>query len=502
MRSWWRRDDRSSKKQAEKQVGDDQPDDSSRTQAAALGPLPNGVALDVGFAALSIGMGTDGRPSLLSIEARDGTVTDEGNGALQQMMDNVLSLPDMSGKYLFMCDLRSLTWPQPDMIASLRHWGCDPERQERWRTCCESWTIVVPEGVYYYGACLALGHFFFSHPPMCTTYLVTDPLEVGIENVVQFDPEPVSDAFSTWVRSLLEGEESNLLNEDEWREAGAPIDRESPSDAAKEGAAAKEGSASSAAEAASDLEPLLPADGSTAPDSVNVGFMVAAQVFREDIRRADLSLTGRSGAATVEKLDRVLAFMDRFSRICNVKNVNFTTTYDFRELSMPPLKMVKKLAEWGNEPERAERWTRLNNACKVVVGSGFVYVLSKSILNTYFYACPPVCRTYILTDPDEPEEGAFFFDPAPKKGSQEGDEPSQEAAVEEAAPSALAAREDTRDDGQPKASTEQEASPLRVGEASSFLEPDDEFQADAALHAKANMLKTRTQPGPGMGGVR
>merc|ERR1719323_572152 len=105
-------------------------------------------------------------------------------------------------------------------------------------------------------------------------------------------------------------------------------------------------------------------------------------------------------------MDFMDAFVDSENAACG-----FSITYDLRALHAPSLSMVTRVAEWGGDPVRQEKWERLNHTCKVVVSSGIKYTLCKTMLSTFFFLCPPVCRTFLLTDPDEAEETAVVFMP-------------------------------------------------------------------------------------------
>lgn len=85
--------------------------------------------------------------------------------------------------------------------------------------------------------------------------------------------------------------------------------------------------------------------------------------------------------------------------------------YDLRQLSMPSMKMVMRVAEWGKLPQRQAKWSKLNKSCKIVVNPGMRFSVCKGALKSFFYICPAVCRTFLLTDPDESEETAIVFEP-------------------------------------------------------------------------------------------
>merc|ERR1719369_2489375 len=84
----------------------------------------------------------------------------------------------------------------------------------------------------------------------------------------------------------------------------------------------------------------------------------------------------------------------------------FSISYDLREMSIASMSVVTRIAEWGAQPERKEKWERLNRACRVIVPGGLLYAVCKGVLSTFFFVCPPVVRTLLLTDPDQPESSA------------------------------------------------------------------------------------------------
>merc|ERR550532_2401798 len=86
-------------------------------------------------------------------------------------------------------------------------------------------------------------------------------------------------------------------------------------------------------------------------------------------------------------------------------------TYDFKALKAPSLNILKRVTAWGAEPERQARWLKHNKLCKVIIPSGYRFLACRAIMNLFFQIIPPVTRTLLVTDPDEPEANAVVFDP-------------------------------------------------------------------------------------------
>merc|ERR1712073_92451 len=83
----------------------------------------------------------------------------------------------------------------------------------------------------------------------------------------------------------------------------------------------------------------------------------------------------------------------------------------------------------GRPSRTQKKWGKLNLACKVVITAGFRFSAAKGILSAFFLLCPPVCRTYLLTDPDEPEESATMFEPSTATTWPEDEEAEEEKEI-------------------------------------------------------------------------
>lgn len=144
----------------------------------------------------------------------------------------------------------------------------------------------------------------------------------------------------------------------------------------------------------------------------DVKFCLLRQRLNERTGLGELVIIARSSPITEDGLTTMMAFMDGFLETDSAKN-GFSITWDMRALRRPSIDVIRRVAEWGKQPKRQEAWARLNKVCKVVVPSGFVFTLAKGILATFFFACPPVCDTYLITDPEQPEEEGAYFSPPP-----------------------------------------------------------------------------------------
>jgi len=167
---------------------------------------------------------------------------------------------------------------------------------------------------------------------------------------------------------------------------------------------------------------VAPPAGVECPSFIDVEFAVVSHRPPSESSKAglhELRIEGRNQAVTDEGLSQIMDFMDTFVWSESAKN-GYCIVYDVRELQTPSMAIFMRVAEWGKVPERKHMWEKLNCACKIVVAAGYIFTLAKSILSTFFYICPPVCPTYLLTDPDEPEETAVCYRPEEKIQQEPG----------------------------------------------------------------------------------
>lgn len=166
----------------------------------------------------------------------------------------------------------------------------------------------------------------------------------------------------------------------------------------------------------SSLVPATPASMKMPPqtdedcDAIEIGFARVERGFSHDDNMGFIKLIAHDGVIEEEGVSRLLAFIDEF--VCSSRaSAGFSIMYDLRDLQTPSMGLVTRIANWGNEPARKELWDRLNKACRVVMLPGWRFTICKGALSTFFYMCPPSCRTFLMTAPDEDEASAIVFEP-------------------------------------------------------------------------------------------
>lgn len=355
------------------------------TEAHAVRRLRSGAGqhlpLDVGFARIEFREVEDWPRHEFWIASEPTATTEAGFEALLDFLGFVLDLPEACTGFVLVYDLRQCGRPQLDVIERIACWSAEADRQAKWQQRCLSCKIAVPSGTYFQMARLIMNAYFYLIPPRCETYLVTDPRGPPGDDAVVYEPD----------RSAQGEECHNRFQPVEWPRRERPND---PTEAVQSPKAPTE------------------ADGPL-PDWITVGFADVGQGFDEAKGIGFLKIIGRDGELSDEGLFQMMDFMDAFV-FSERAAKGFSITYDMRALRTPSMALVTRVAEWGGEPTRQKMWERLNVACKVVVNAGVRYTLCKGVLCTFFYICPPVCRTFLLTDPDQDEDAATVFEPVPK----------------------------------------------------------------------------------------
>eukprot|EP00440_Ansanella_granifera_P059598 gb/GFBE01064594.1/.p1 GENE.gb/GFBE01064594.1/~~gb/GFBE01064594.1/.p1 ORF type:complete len:402 (+),score=60.72 gb/GFBE01064594.1/:1-1206(+) len=346
-------------------------------------PLP----LDVGFAVVKL-VESDEVPRLdIRISAaEEGEVTDDSLSAMLEFLDFALDLPQASGGEGFQLtyEVPNIGSSQIEVIRGLVCWSCEPGRQAKWLQRCKRWKIIVAEGVYHKVSKLLLYSVFYLYPPPCTTYLLTDTnpfVDDGDTEPLVFHPNADTLAIA---------------------KLGDDLQQEVASHAHQLGHAAP-GEVASASAASRDW-----GWGEELPDVICVGFAEVHQGF--DGKEAYLKIFGVDGDVSEDGLAQMMDFMDAFT-LSEKAQTGFSIMYDLRSLRAASMNLVTRIAEWGAEPSRQKRWETLNHSCKVVISAGLKYTLAKGILTTFFLICPPVCRTYLMTEPDQPLDLATVFEP-------------------------------------------------------------------------------------------
>eukprot|EP00933_Yihiella_yeosuensis_P040180 TRINITY_DN34414_c0_g1_i1.p1 TRINITY_DN34414_c0_g1~~TRINITY_DN34414_c0_g1_i1.p1 ORF type:complete len:406 (-),score=72.04 TRINITY_DN34414_c0_g1_i1:74-1291(-) len=365
---------------------------ASSAPAPARLPLP----LDVGFAKVALREAADSPRLVLEIsviECDDQLTEDDFEISLEtllQYLDFVLDLQQVSDSEGFQLRylVPTLNLMHQDVITRLVEWSCDPARQAKWHQKCKEWKILVAEGVAYQVARLQLNVTFYLYPPPCVTYLLTEGPEAVEQESVVWYPDP----------GVLEA--ARLWQDLEMQESSQAQNRRLPSPRKQQREVGEERSKIRIREEWKD----------DLPPSLDVGFAVIHQGV--DSEGAYLKIFGKEDSEiTEEGLSSMMDFMDAFV-FSERAEKGYSITYDLRALRSPPMHLVTRIGEWGAEPVRQKTWESLNTSCKVCINQGLKFTMAKGILTTFFYICPPVCKTLLLTDPDQTEEtGAAVFMP-------------------------------------------------------------------------------------------
>lgn len=354
-------------------------------------PLP----LNVGFAEVKL-VASEGTPplELIICSTDESDIAQQNIDALLDFLDFATNLPLASEGFQLLYDVPEIGTSHIEVIRSLVCWSCEPGRQAIWQKRCKWWKIIVADGVYRRVSGMLLTGLFYLYPPPCFTYLLSDNDSVIREddpNIVVFEPND-----ETLAIARLGDDLQHKVEEDAAKDAPC-----------SENTDVKE--APCGDEQAADPRPWLKRSwGACPPNVLNVGFCEIHQGF--DGEEGYLKIFGSEGELTDEGLAEMMDFMDAFTHSGSADQ-GFSIMYDLRSLRSPSMQMVTKVAEWGSEPGRQQLWERLNHSCKIVISAGLKYSLAKGILTTFFLICPPVCNTYLLSEPDEPLEDATLFRP-------------------------------------------------------------------------------------------
>eukprot|EP00747_Dinoflagellata_sp_TGD_P183504 gnl/TRDRNA2_/TRDRNA2_38422_c0_seq1.p1 gnl/TRDRNA2_/TRDRNA2_38422_c0~~gnl/TRDRNA2_/TRDRNA2_38422_c0_seq1.p1 ORF type:complete len:680 (+),score=121.65 gnl/TRDRNA2_/TRDRNA2_38422_c0_seq1:171-2042(+) len=410
-------------------------------------PVPRGVLLDVGFVHMGLTVPPDSQRCELYLQAQKSATTDEGIGAVLQFMEHVLMLPQVCEiGFWLIYDLRPLHGrPQLELLTRLLSWVYEPARKDIWKTECHGWKIVVADRIQKKVAKMFMTSMFFFTPPIVRTYLVSDPEEEVGDHTTHYEPQGIafveglsstesSAAWSSMQQFLLLDEISAVMRGSLDVAAGVisiavnpkePLPPQPPASGSPHVQAVTaddEEPNAEASDSASKRNPLLPP-----PPSLDVGFAICKQGVGPKCKAspsgAYVEIIGKDGQLSEESTMQMLDFVDAFTST-DYAATGFSVTFDLRGLRTPSMSMVTRLAEWGSEPERKAFWEKHNVSSKIVINPGVRFHLCKGVLSTFFFVCPPVCRTYLLSDPDESEETACIFDvgePVSKDGEADED---------------------------------------------------------------------------------
>eukprot|EP00930_Biecheleria_cincta_P028066 TRINITY_DN19583_c0_g1_i1.p1 TRINITY_DN19583_c0_g1~~TRINITY_DN19583_c0_g1_i1.p1 ORF type:complete len:319 (+),score=48.15 TRINITY_DN19583_c0_g1_i1:37-957(+) len=146
------------------------------------------------------------------------------------------------------------------------------------------------------------------------------------------------------------------------------------------------------------------------PDGIDVGFCTCQQGFDVVTGQGFLKFVGREAEITDDGIQDVLDFMDAFTESSSAEG-GFSVTYDLRSFGMPTMALVIRVANWGTEPHRRQRWEASNTACQLVISQGWRLYVAKGFLTTFFSICAPTCRTALLTVEDGVETEEAVWEP-------------------------------------------------------------------------------------------
>jgi hypothetical protein len=359
------------------------------------------VVLDIGFAKVELKKLQTWPKFEFYITAKDGFLTREGAVALLEFLDFVLHLPDViTSGFVLTYDLRECTCPQLDLVSWIMHYVSDPQREEVWHERCVCWKVVVSAGVYFTMAQSVLSFLFTVSPPKCRVFLLTDLDMSDSDSWICYKPEDAEDADNSGMFSTIR---SNLLDTffpayphelPKWGHSTPATD-----------------SADSAKASTEDLKVVSQTSRTTCRESLSLSFATISQGFDESKGEGYLRVEGHDSPMTDEGLQQIMDFMDEFIDSHNAQN-GYGITYDLRHINVPSMSMIMRVADWGKQADRQGKWTKLNTSCKIVVSPGLKFSICKGLLKSFFFICPPVTQTYLLTHPDEPEDTATIFSPA------------------------------------------------------------------------------------------
>jgi hypothetical protein len=372
--------------------------------------------------------------------------------ALLDFLDIVLRTGDFAHGFVLSFDFRGLYQPKLDVIVAMRDWAEDPIRLALWSERCRFWKVAVAGEASFLLTYNALFCLFAHDAPPSDTYLVTDINEklptkgaycfrkndklgasipvwgyanefADSQGIWQFAENPTF--FALPMVSMVSTLGDQFLSM--FHEPKAASRRPLPGVGVtvvpkKVNVANVRGSSADGAKA------MVEGSYDDYPQCSQIETTAAIVTQRLDAETGlgELLLELTDAQVTEEALQAIMDFMDEFTSSSNVAN-GFCIIYDLRDMRIPSMTMVMKLAEWGNEPSRKESWERLNKACKIIMNPGLKFSICIGILTSLFYACPPVCRTTLMTSLDD--EDAVVFEPPPKpdvEGNKETDVTTEE----------------------------------------------------------------------------
>jgi hypothetical protein len=432
------------------------------------------AVLDVGFARVELKRHATWPKLEFYIEALASIITTDGATAVLQFLDFVLHLPEVkSSGFMLTYDLSCWTCPQLDLLGWILRYISDPQREDAWQQRCVCCKVIVPPGMYFTTAESVLSVFFGTCPPLCNVFLTTAADPSKAENWVCFKPEDAAMQSPGILSTLSANFLDALFPAFPLDEQFASCNRETlqmlaKADAQCEDVAADKGKATSASQR----------EAGKCPDFVEVPFAIVSQGFDESANTGYLRIVGKAsdGPMTDEGLSQIMDFMDLFVHCPNAQK-GFSVTYDIRQLNVPSMSMIMNVADWGKNPYRQDKWMKLNTSCKVVVSAGIRFSMCKAVLKSFFFVCPPVCRTVLVSELDQPEEEGVIWN-APE-GSADMKQDEGEAASEE-----VASEDEAGSSGGHSADASESTSATTSNGAPHDLEVDDTLKTKDELEGR------------------
>jgi hypothetical protein len=361
------------------------------------------TVLDVDFARVTLRSSGAWPKYEFYIEGLESIITTNGAMALLDFLDFVLNLPEVvTSGFVLTYDVRNLMCPQLDLMSWIMRYIVEPQHEEAWQQRCVCCKVIVQSGMYYSVAESFFSFLFSVYQPPCRVFLATDLDEANRETWRCFKPNDEIDEGLGLLSSIGSGFFDVLL---------PPFPHETPAQQR-----ASPHSVESVSESVILTQPLQPAEreeeaqASSCPESLEVDFCTLTQGFDEAKKMGYLIVVGNSKPMLDVNLAKVMDFMDAFVNSRNAQQ-GFSITYDLRKLGIPSMSQIMRVADWGKNSVRQDKWMKLNIACKIVVTAGIRFTMTTAVLKSFFYICPPVCRTVVLTSPDEPEENGTVFLP-------------------------------------------------------------------------------------------
>lgn len=397
-------------------ISDDQDDismcsiENDSERANSLDAKPSSLVptvLDVDFARVTL-RSCDTWPNYeFVIEGLESIITTDGALALLDFLDFVLNLPEVeSSGFMLTYDVSKLTCPQLDLMSWIMRYIGEPQHKESWQQRCVCCKVIVQSGIYYDVAESFFSFLFSVYRPPCRFFLTTELGAIDPETLRCFKPEDEFDEGLGWLSNIGTGFLDLLL---------PPFPHQTPSQQKRATSNSKtvlseSDPNSTSGEALSSVAFDDKEHASSCPAFLEVDFCTLSQGFDKTTNMGYLNVVGNATPMLDENLAKVMDFMDVFVNSPNAEK-GFSITYDLRKLGTPSMSQIMRVADWGKNSVRQDKWLKLNLACKVVVTAGIRFSMTTAVLKSFFYMCPPVCRTTIVTDPDEPEENGIVFLP-------------------------------------------------------------------------------------------